>query len=218
MKRRPLLPQGSVANHRPNTLCPTDRYSLERLGRLGEPATVNRLQREVRPAEAPGRKRREACQCRQLEQILDTCPMQSQQQHKPQENIPTCPCRKCSFQFLSNQKEAALTFHFKKQAKTPTVLQYFYLILFKFFGLFMYMNILLHVCMCITCLPGACEGQKRVSDTLELEFQRVVGLHVGSGYKIRSSARAASGSLSHLSRPFFICFQLSRSIYFSLII
>lgn len=31
---------------------------LERLGRVGEPATVNRLQGEVRPAEVPGRKKK----------------------------------------------------------------------------------------------------------------------------------------------------------------
>ena len=32
----------------------------------------------------------------------------------------------------------------------------------------------LHVCLCITCMPGAHRGQKRASDSLELELQMVV--------------------------------------------
>ena len=38
-----------------------------------------------------------------------------------------------------------------------------------------------HECLCITCLHGAPRGEKRVSETLELELQMNVGRHVGSG-------------------------------------
>ena len=36
----------------------------------------------------------------------------------------------------------------------------------------------LHVCLCIMCVPGACRGQKRASDPVELELQIVVRCHV----------------------------------------
>lgn len=35
--------------------------------------------------------------------------------------------------------------------------------------------------MCAMCVPGACRGQKRVSDPLELELQMVVSHNAGAG-------------------------------------
>lgn len=31
-----------------------------------------------------------------------------------------------------------------------------------------------HICLCITYVPGACGGQKRALDTLDMEFQTLV--------------------------------------------
>ena len=39
----------------------------------------------------------------------------------------------------------------------------------------------LQVCLRTMCVPGACGGQKRVSDPLELELQKVVSHRVGAG-------------------------------------
>ena len=38
----------------------------------------------------------------------------------------------------------------------------------------MYGCFALHVCLCITCVPGPCRGQKAALDLLELELQMVV--------------------------------------------
>lgn len=38
----------------------------------------------------------------------------------------------------------------------------------------------LYVCLCTTCMPVACESQKRVSDPLELELQVIMSCHVGA--------------------------------------
>jgi hypothetical protein len=38
-----------------------------------------------------------------------------------------------------------------------------------------------HVCMCTTCVPGACRGQKRALHLLDLELWMVVGHHVDAG-------------------------------------
>jgi hypothetical protein len=46
----------------------------------------------------------------------------------------------------------------------------------------------LHVCLCATCVPGACGGQKEVSDLLKLQLQTIVNHHVCAV----SSAGAAS--------------------------
>lgn len=40
-------------------------------------------------------------------------------------------------------------------------------------------------CMCTTYVLGGCRGQKRSSDTLELELRVVVNHHVGSGVPTR---------------------------------
>lgn len=46
------------------------------------------------------------------------------------------------------------------------------------------------------CVPCACEGLKRKSDSQELEFKMVVRCRVGAGNQTPSSARAA-GDFSH---------------------
>lgn len=47
-------------------------------------------------------------------------------------------------------------------------------IVFLKLGLFLFMCVLT-ACMCTTCIPGACECQKRVSDPLGLELQPLCG-------------------------------------------
>lgn len=44
----------------------------------------------------------------------------------------------------------------------------------------MCMNILLHICICTICLPGALGEQRRALDTLELELQVIVNCHLDS--------------------------------------
>jgi hypothetical protein len=39
----------------------------------------------------------------------------------------------------------------------------------------------LHVCMYITCVPGAHKGQNRALDSLGLELETVVSCHVDAG-------------------------------------
>lgn len=45
----------------------------------------------------------------------------------------------------------------------------------------MCMVVCLSVCLCTVLVPGAQEGQKRVSDPLELDLQKVVNHHVSAG-------------------------------------
>jgi hypothetical protein len=42
----------------------------------------------------------------------------------------------------------------------------------------------IYVSVLCVCMPGACGGQKRASDPLELELQMVVNCHVSSGNQI----------------------------------
>ena len=37
------------------------------------------------------------------------------------------------------------------------------------------------VCLCTTCVPGDCGGQKKVLGFLELELKMAVNCHVGAG-------------------------------------
>lgn len=46
---------------------------------------------------------------------------------------------------------------------------------------FMDMSVLLHLCLCIMCLPGALGFQQRVLDSLELVLQMIVSQHMGTG-------------------------------------
>lgn len=36
----------------------------------------------------------------------------------------------------------------------------------------------MNVCLCVACVPGACGGQRRVSDHLEVELQIIVNHRV----------------------------------------
>ena len=42
------------------------------------------------------------------------------------------------------------------------------------------MGVYLCECMCATCMSGACRGQKRASDPLEVDLQAAVCHHVGA--------------------------------------
>lgn len=49
----------------------------------------------------------------------------------------------------------------------------------------------LNICKCTVCLPGTRRGQKRVSEPLELEFQRVVSSHVNAGIGIQDVGKSS---------------------------
>lgn len=55
----------------------------------------------------------------------------------------------------------------------------------------MSMSVCLHFCMHITCAPGACGSQKKVSDPLALELQSWAPMWM-LGMELKSFARAAS--------------------------
>lgn len=45
----------------------------------------------------------------------------------------------------------------------------------------MYLGVFVwHVCLGITCVPGACRGQNKALDPLNLELQVIVGFDVGA--------------------------------------
>jgi hypothetical protein len=50
----------------------------------------------------------------------------------------------------------------------------------------------LHLCLCIRYMPSTSGSQKRASDPLDVEFQRVVSHHWVLGIEPRSSARVSS--------------------------
>ena len=50
----------------------------------------------------------------------------------------------------------------------------------------------LHVCLCPTCMPGACGGQRRASDAPELEFRQLWAARWALRTESRFSGRAAS--------------------------
>ena len=62
------------------------------------------------------------------------------------------------------------------------------------------MNICLHVCPSIMCVPGAQSGQSRVSDPLEQELQMAVSHLVGAG-TVPVEEQPVLLTLSHLSSP-----------------
>lgn len=51
-------------------------------------------------------------------------------------------------------------------------------------------------CLCTIHVPGACGGQKGISDPLGLELEMVVGCHVGTGNQTKSSLKS---NKSHVS-------------------
>ena len=67
-------------------------------------------------------------------------------------------------------------FTIKSQYLTKTTSRFLYLISY------VCVPACLHVCcMCVTCIPGALRGEKRVSDPLKLDLQRIVSCHMGVG-------------------------------------
>jgi hypothetical protein len=67
----------------------------------------------------------------------------------------------------------------------------FYLVLYLNFILCVWL-FCLHVCLCTTCMPCACRGQKRASDPLEVELKTVGRHHVGAGNQTWLSGRTLS--------------------------
>lgn len=64
---------------------------------------------------------------------------------------------------------------------------------------------------CATYVLGALRGQKRVSDTLELEIETVVGCHIVAGNQTyRSSGRTSA--LDHWDMPPTLCWPLLKHI------
>jgi hypothetical protein len=65
------------------------------------------------------------------------------------------------------------------------------MILLTFFYCFYFMcKNILHVCMCLICIPGAHGNPKRAVETLELELMMIASCSVGA--QPRSSIRTAS--------------------------
>ena len=58
----------------------------------------------------------------------------------------------------------------------------------------------LHVCLCTTCIPGACGDQRRCSIPA-MEFQMVLSCHVAVGDWIRASAKPASACNQSVTSP-----------------
>lgn len=53
----------------------------------------------------------------------------------------------------------------------------------------MYVMVCQHVCLCATCMPSGCGGQKRALDLLKLTLQVVVSCHVDVGIEPRREQR-----------------------------
>jgi hypothetical protein len=43
------------------------------------------------------------------------------------------------------------------------------------------MYVCMYVCICIICVPGVYRYQKKISDSLELDLQKVMSYHIDSG-------------------------------------
>lgn len=67
------------------------------------------------------------------------------------------------------------------------------------------------VCMYIPCMPVACRGQKKGSDTLEMEFWTVVSHHKGAGKQTWSFAQTASAANHPAIPPTLGAFSLKRA-------
>ena len=61
------------------------------------------------------------------------------------------------------------------------ILKYLFILLFYVYACFVFY---VHVCLCISCVPGALGGQKRVPDPLRIVLQTVVCCHRGAGNQI----------------------------------
>lgn len=64
------------------------------------------------------------------------------------------------------------------------------------------MSVYLHVCIDTMCMPGAHGGQKKASNPLELELEKVVGHHAGIPTEPGSSVRAVHVLNRAISPPF----------------
>lgn len=89
----------------------------------------------------------------------------------------------------------------RKLSSVYLYLCYFFLIsiTFMYLGVFVW-----HVCLGITCVPGACRGQNKALDPLNLELQVVVGFYV-----VLRIARAAN-TLNHWTHSSNIYVQFNK--------
>lgn len=63
--------------------------------------------------------------------------------------------------------------------------------IFKFLFILTDVNeVCLHVCKCITCVPGACADQKRASELLKVELQATVNYYASAGNQTGVRCRA----------------------------
>jgi hypothetical protein len=79
----------------------------------------------------------------------------------------------------------------------------------------------MYVCICATCIPGACGGQNRVSDALELELLwTAVSYHAVLGIEPGSSGIAVGAlncwATSRASFSIFYFFEISFAIFIKL--
>jgi hypothetical protein len=66
----------------------------------------------------------------------------------------------------------------------------FYFILFYFILFYFFVGVFcMHLCLCITRVPGASRGQE-VSDPSELELLMVMSYHVGTGDQVQVLCRS----------------------------
>jgi hypothetical protein len=85
---------------------------------------------------------------------------------------------------------------------------------------YVYVSVL-PTCMCTMCLPDTHGGQKRVTETLELEVRMVSNHHVCAGNQTRSSVRQAAALISEPSPQhcgFGFCLILLRILVFHIFI
>ena len=58
----------------------------------------------------------------------------------------------------------------------------------------------MYICLCATYMPGACRGQKKASDPMQLKLQTAVSCHTGAGS--RTQALCKSSKYSNLLGAF----------------
>ena len=68
----------------------------------------------------------------------------------------------------------------------------------------MFVSVLPEYCSCAACMPGACRGQKRSTDPLELEIQAALSYHNNLDVQYRFSGSVIMGqSLQYPKILFF---------------
>lgn len=66
----------------------------------------------------------------------------------------------------------------------------------------------MYVCTCISCVLGACGGQKMALYSLEMELLMVMIYHVCSGNRTRVLCKVCTLNSSAISlAPYFVCFE-----------